>query len=307
MSHQSLNELLLLGNDDVRRCLNMHELVDSMSKALGRYSENSGSHPVRTVLPLSDAGSMFVMPAVEEIPAVKIVTLNPGNVALGLPTHHAVIIAFDSRTGMPVAVMEATYLTEMRTAAASAAALKALAPDVPRRIGIVGSGVQARGHHDLFSTVFGVEEFSVWSPGKDNLRRFCEETGARACASAEEAARDADVVIAATSSRQPVLHDDWIRPGAVVISVGAPMPDMRELGDSVMANAVYVDSRAACLVESGDVIRSGCRVEGEIGEVINGSLSVDASRTRVFKSGGIAIEDAAAAALVLKNHCARVA
>jgi len=302
MSHAP-NSLLFISNEDVRRCLDMHALVDSMSAALGRYSQSSGSHPVRTVLPMGGAGSaMFVMPAVDKVPAVKIVTLNPGNSELGLPTHHALIIAFDNHTGVPLAAIEATYLTEMRTAAASAAALKALSAKEPRKVGIIGSGVQARGHHALFSKIFAVDEFCAWSPNRDNLLRFCAETGARASDSAEEAVRDADVVLAATSSTEPVLHDRWVRPGAVVISVGAPMPDMRELADSVMAHPVYVDSLAACRVESGDVIQSGCRIEGEIGEVINGTLSVDPGRTRVFKSGGVAVEDAAAAALVLKAY-----
>src|SRR5690606_18488030 len=123
-----------------------------------------------------------------------------------------------------LAAIEATYLTEMRTAAASAAALRVLSAEKPRKVGIIGSGVQARGHHALFSAVFEVEQFCAFSPNRQNLLSFCAETGAQACHSAEEAVRDADVVIAATSSVEAVLEDRWIKPGSVVISVGAPMP-----------------------------------------------------------------------------------
>lgn len=301
MSHHAAQRMLFISNEDVRRSLDLSQLVDAMFSVLGTYSRSSGSHPVRTVLPMESRDSaMFVMPAVAEVPAVKIVTLNPGNAAADLPTHHALVITFDPGTGVPVAAIDATYLTQMRTAAASAAALRALSSASPRSVGILGSGVQARGHLELFSQVFGVESFTAWSPTKANLENFCRATGARACGSAREAVEDADVIIAATSTTDPILQDAWVRQGTVILSVGAPMPHMRELSDGVMGHPVYVDSRAACAVESGDIIQSGCMIRGEIGEVINGALDVDENRTRIFKSGGIAVEDASAAALVLR-------
>ena len=122
MSHHAAQRMLFISNEDVRRSLDLSQLVDAMFSVLGTYSRSSGSHPVRTVLPMESRDSaMFVMPAVAEVPAVKIVTLNPGNAAADLPTHHALVITFDPGTGVPVAAIDATYLTQMRTAAASAA------------------------------------------------------------------------------------------------------------------------------------------------------------------------------------------
>lgn len=297
--HQSVSLPFITG-DTVRSIMDLPALVDAMAGALMRYSASHGAHPVRTTLPLASPDStMFVMPAVDAVAAVKVVTLAPDNAAAGIPTHHAVVLAFDAISGVPIAIIDATYLTEIRTAAASAAAVRALMDGAPARVAIIGSGAQARGHVDVLRALFPEAQFFAWSRNPGNLHRFALEAAVTACSSAEEAIRGADLVIAATSSRSPVVESDWLAPGALVVSVGAPVPSWRELGDGVMANPVYVDSREACLRESGDIIATGCTIAGEIGEVLSGRLAVDRSVTRVFKSGGLAIEDAAAAALVI--------
>jgi ornithine cyclodeaminase/alanine dehydrogenase-like protein (mu-crystallin family) len=280
----------LIREDEVQAALDIPALVDAMAGALKRYSSATGDHPVRTVLPLPENGAMFVMPAVDGIAAVKVVTVTPRNNGTELPSHHAVIVAFDKETGVPIAAVEATHLTEMRTAAASAAAARVLLTARPRHVAIIGSGIQARGHHKVFKAIFNPERFTAWSPSAANLNAFCAETGTTATASAQEAVRDADLVIAATSSTQPVVNGAWVKSGAVVISVGAPMPQMRELDADLLATQLFVDSRSACLAESGDVMQTGC-----------GELTFDPSRTRVFKSGGLAIEDAAAVAHLIER------
>jgi ornithine cyclodeaminase/alanine dehydrogenase-like protein (mu-crystallin family) len=295
------SEFRLIAEEEVRAALDIPALVDAMAGALQRYSQATGDHPVRTVLPLPEDGAMFVMPAVDGVAAVKVVTVTPCNHGTDLPSHHAIMLAFDKQNGVPIAAIEATHLTEMRTAAASAAAARAMLSERPRHVAIIGSGVQARGHHKVFTAMFGPEKFTAWSPNAANLAAFCNETGTEISTSAEEAVRGADVVIAATSSTTPVINGAWVKQGAVVISVGAPMPQMRELDDALMNTQLFVDSTSACLAESGDVIQTGCEIAGEIGMLLSGELSCDPSRTRVFKSGGLAIEDAAAVAHVIER------
>ena len=301
----------------VRRLLDLDRLIDVMEETLAVFSTGGARQPVRQAIPVTAHGGFFVvMPAllgsgIGEAMGVKLVTFYPGNAERGIETHMALVALFDPATGEPLVVMDGTYLTEMRTAAVSAAATRRLARPDARVLAILGSGVQARSHLELLSRVRDFAEVRVWSRTAAHVEHFVEtarRTGSAAppkvvaCATAEGAVRGADVVVTATSATEPVLRGAWLSPGAHVNAVGACVAGWRELDDDVMSNVVYVDSRAAAAVESGDVIQSKCAVEAELGELFAGKVVARAEETTVFKSLGMAVEDVAAASLVWQSR-----
>ena len=226
-----------------------------------------------------------VMPAIaEHAMGAKLVSFYPGNAGSGVPTHHAMILLFGTRTGEPLAVLDGRLITEMRTAAVSAAATKHLAHPDSRVLALLGSGVQAEAHLHALQRVRNFEEVRVWSRTAEHARRFAERHGIVAMAP-EGAVRGADVVVTATSAIQPILKGAWLKGGAHVNAVGSPRPNWRELDDAAMANLLVVDSRAAVMKESGDVILSKAKISAEIGEVFAGTASVSAEATTVFQIG----------------------
>src|SRR5213082_4070552 len=231
---------------------------------------------------------------------IKIVTFYASNAERGLPTHMATIFLVDPETGAPLAVMDGTLITEMRTAAVSAVATKLLASPDAKILAILGSGVQARSHVEALRLVRRFEEVRVWSPTKAHAEQFAKEIGAKAMP-AEEAVRGADVIVTATNSKTPVLHGSWLKSGCHVNAVGASRPDWREMDDEAMANVVFVDSREGAMKESGDVILSGAKIYAELGEAFAGKIPSRASETTIFKSLGMAVEDIAAATLVYRS------
>jgi ornithine cyclodeaminase/alanine dehydrogenase-like protein (mu-crystallin family) len=199
--------------------------------------------------------------------------------------------------------MDGRLITEMRTAAVSAAATKLLASPDAKILAILGSGVQARSHVEALRLVRNFEEIRVWSPNAANAERFAKEIGAKAV-SAEKAVRDADVVVTATSSTRSILQGAWLKQGCHVNAVGACRPDWRELDDDAMKNVVFVDSRDGAMQESGDVILSGAKIYAELGEALAGGIDNRANETTIFKSLGMAVEDIAAALLVYRSATA---
>ena len=291
--------LPFLNEEQVRAALRMEDLIPAMERALIDFSAGRVLQPVRQLLSVERHGGYFgVMPAVSDSMGAKLVTFYPNNAGRGLPTHLAIILLFRPETGEPLAVMDGRLITEMRTSAVSAAATRAMAAPDAKVLAILGSGVQARTHVDALSRVRAFEEIRVWSRTPEHAERFAAEIGARAMP-AEQAVRDADVVVTATSSREPVLRGAWLKPGAHVNAVGWPGPQGRELDEEAMRNAVVVvDSREAVLKESGNVLLSGAGIHAELGEVLAGTRPVRREDTTVFDSVGIAVEDVAAARLV---------
>jgi thiomorpholine-carboxylate dehydrogenase len=212
----------------------------------------------------------------------------------------ATIFLVDPETGTPLAVMDGTLITEMRTAAVSAAATKLLASPDAKVLAILGSGVQARSHVEALRLVRNFEEVRVWSPTKAHAERLAAEFGAKAMP-AEQAVQEADVLVTATNSKTSVLKGSWLKPGCHVNAVGACRPDWRELDDEAMSNVVFVDSRDGAMKESGDVILSGAKIYAELGEALAGKIPPRANETTIFKSLGMAVEDIAAALLVYRS------
>ena len=308
-----------LNEGDVRALLPMGDLIACMETALTAFSCGRVRQPVRTVIePPAEGRFFFTMPAwLEAGPAMgaKLVTVYHENARRGLPTHQAAIVLLDAGTGELLAVMDGRYVTEARTAAVSAAALRRLARAGAKTLAILGSGVQAGSHLRAFELVREFEELRCWSPTADNLRKFADaHPEVRPMESAEAAVRGADVVLAVTSSTTPVVWNDWVEPGACVIGVGAYRPEQRELDPLLVARGrVIVDSRAAALKEAGDLVLSMAEghfdaghIAGELGEVLAGRVAGRTSEDQVtiFKPLGQAVEDVAAAQLVYQRAMA---
>jgi ornithine cyclodeaminase/alanine dehydrogenase-like protein (mu-crystallin family) len=304
-----------LGEEEVRALLAPDELISTMESALAAFSRGEVDQPLRTVLQPSRGSWFASMPmASSALGAVgeKLVTVYPGNGARNLPTHLATIVLVDPDTGTLRAVMDGRYITEARTAAVSAVSLKYLAAADARTLAIIGSGVQARSHLRFLPLVRRFESIRCWSPRAERRGRLAAEfPGVAACDSAEEATRDADVIVLATGSPSPVIDAAWVKPGAHVISVGACRPHEREIDPALLASAkLFVDSRESALRESGDVVLGieegrfdANHIIAELGELIAGTVDYrqDKSDSTVLKPLGLAVEDVTAADLVYRK------
>ncbi len=285
----------------IRPLLKLEQLIPAMERALADFSTGRVLQPVRSIVSVTQHhGFMGLMPAVYgDLMGAKLVNLYPDNAARGLPTHLAVIVLFRAETGEPLVVMDGRLITELRTAAVSAVATKILSSPGAKRLAILGSGVQARAHFQALSLVRKFDEIRVWSRNSQHAQALAEEIGATAT-SAEDAVRRADVVVTVTNAAEPVLRGAWLKSGALVNAVGAVGPKRREVDDDAMRGAVIVDSREAALQESGDVLLAGAEIYAELGELLAGVKPKPQTEITVFKSLGLAVEDLAAAKLVLQ-------
>ncbi len=283
----------------IRPVLHWDPLIAAMEAALAAFSLGHVVQPVRNMLTIEEGRRYLgIMPAVaEDAMGLKAVSFYPGNAGTGLPTHMALVLLFRPETGEPLAVMDGRLITEMRTAAVSAAATRCLAAPASHVLALLGSGVQAQAHLEALRHVRPFDEVRVWSRTPEHARRFAARHGAMPM-DVERAVRGADVVVTATNAIEPILKGEWLKPGAHVNAVGSPRPGWRELDDRAMANVVVVDSRDAVLQESGDVILSGASIYAELGEIFAGLKPAPVAQTTVFKSVGLAVEDIAAAKLV---------
>jgi ornithine cyclodeaminase len=311
----------LLTEDHVKSLLSMSELISAMEAAVARFSAREVLQPVRTVLTVGPTHAYFgLMPAYIEQPSrlgAKLVTVFNDNHRRGLPSHLATIVLLDPETGALLALMDGRYITEARTAAVSAVSARHLSRTDAATLAIIGSGVQARSHLEAYADVRTLRDVRVWSPNERSRERFVEEMSGQVPAqlhnsrSAREAVEGADLVVLVTSSPTPVIDDAWVAPGAHVVSVGACRPDQREMAPELVARSrLFVDSRAAALVESGDVVMGLAErrfdeghIAGELGELV---LNRVAGRTSpeqitVFKSLGMAVEDVVTADLVFRR------
>jgi alanine dehydrogenase len=312
-----MNEVIFLDESRVRELLTMNDLIPAMADALAALSAGNPVQPVRTVVPVEDhRGFLGLMPAYNGALGAKIVTFYPHNE--GVHTHNGLILLFKPETGEPLCVMDGRLITEMRTAATSAAATKLLAREDSHVLAILGSGVQARSHLEAMRLIRDIDEVRVWSPR--NAAKFAAEHKVIAAASAEECVRGADVVCIVTGSETPVIKGEWLTPGMHINAVGANRPTWRELDDECLRRSkIYVESREAAFKESGDIIAandlSGSNPIAihEIGDVINAiaasplppfapsPLLSSMDEITLFKSLGQAVEDIAAADLVYRR------
>src|ERR1044071_4062838 len=249
---------LHVSDAEVRRLLGLEPLIPAVRGALIDLSARRVVQPLRSVMEIPpDQGVLFLKPAlVDGVLATKLITQIPANAARGLPTMQATIVLMDATTGRTLAVMDATWLTALRTAAASAVAVDCLTPRSPKVVALLGSGVLARTHAAALRAVRPVSEIRVWSRNPENVARCAFEVEGFAKNTAEEAVHGADIVCTVTTAREPVLKGAWLKHGALVAAVGAPRPNWRELDDEAMANVGIADSYEAAARESGPGARA---------------------------------------------------
>jgi len=317
----SQHKLRILSGDDVRRALPMGEAVAAMKGAFGELSRGDAVVPPRAHIEVADPrGDALFMPsyspATKQL-GVKVVTLFPGNPAAGLPFIQAVVVVLDATNGSPLAVLDGTTLTAIRTGAASGAATDLLARQDAAVAAIFGAGVQARTQLEAVCAVRDIREARVVDVVPGAAAAMAGAVGdrlgitARACATAAEALEGADIVCTATTSEVPVFADSELSPGTHINAVGSYKPHVREIPPETVCRArVVVDQVAMAWEEAGDLIlplREGVisedHIRAEVGQIVLGTKPgrEDAGEITFFKSVGVAIQDLAAAGRALAN------
>ncbi|MEM1943663.1 MAG: ornithine cyclodeaminase family protein [Candidatus Caldarchaeum sp.] len=307
-----------LSDEDVARIVDARKAVEVVEEAYKLYSLRQVVMPVRTRIEAREkTGDILLMPCyvpAMNIFSLKLVTVYPRNTARGLPTINALVVVLDAETGVAKLVSEARALTGLRTAAASAVSIKHLARKGFSRVGVVGCGYQASWqvrvvgglHPDVEFTVFDIDGGRMKS-FVDSMRR--EGFTVEPARSAEELVRTSDVVITVTTSRTPVVMDEWVREGVHISAIGGYTPEMVEIDPKLTAKSkLVVDSREAVMEEAGDIlepIRLGLmtseKIHAEIGEVVAGLKAgrEDDREITLFKSVGLAVQDAAVSKALL--------
>lgn len=286
----------------VAKLLQLPELIAVMRQAMIDLSCGRVVQPQRHVLAVPESDGMLVAMPVASATAVgaKLVSIYPEEAAHGGHTHNAVIVLFDPASGEPLVAMDGRLITEMRTAAVTAAFVDAVAAPEVSSLAILGAGVQGASHLRALRHVRRFADVRIWSRTPERAARLAAEAGGRAL-DREEAVRDADVVVVATAAHDPVLEGRWLRPGATVASVGWAGTEGAELDAAAMGNIVVVDQRAAAQAGSGNVRRHAAVIFAELGEILDGRRQVPAGATVVFDSTGMGCQDLAAAALVWRR------
>lgn len=308
--------ILVLNQQEVEELLDMPGCIDAMSGALSALARGEVHQPLRfMVRPPGEDNLLGLMPVhrggASPLYSLKTVCVFPDNPARGLDAHQGSVTLFDGETGQVRALMNASAITAIRTAAVSAVATRALARDDARELAVVGAGVQARSHLEAMRVARPFDRIRIASRNPEHARALAREFGADATATVEEAVRGADVVVTATSAAEPVVQRDWLKPGAHVNAVGACFPTTRELDSAtVAAAALFVDRRESAESEAGDYViplREGAiapdHIRAELGEVLVGDAEgrrADDELT-VFESLGLAVEDLAAAEYVVRR------
>jgi ornithine cyclodeaminase/alanine dehydrogenase-like protein (mu-crystallin family) len=317
-------QLLVLSAADVHDLLGYAECAQAMRDVLAARARGEVFQPLRTILqPPGAAGLMALMPSYQSGPAagygLKAICITPGNPAIGLDSHQGIVLLSSPQTGEPLAVLNASAVTEIRTAAVSAVATSLLARPDADVLAIIGTGVQATAHLRAIAATRPLAEIRVAgrTPAKAAAFAAAETTAdghaaapVIACDSVRDAVAGAAIVVTATSSAEPVLRSDWLAPGAHINAVGACLPHTREIDTKTMAAAaLFADSRESVLAESGDYLLAAAEgaagpehIRAEIGDLLAGLTPADGRRTpdeiTIFESLGLAVEDLAAAAVV---------
>ncbi len=312
---------LILTQPEVRRLLPMRACMDLMAEALRSLARGEGINPLRSAIRLPEGrGILGLMPGLSGSPnalGLKVVTVFPGNHDTPYDAHQGVVVLFDTDYGLPVAILDASEVTAIRTAAVSGVATELLAREEATELAILGSGVQARTHLEAMLEARSFERVRVYSPTESNRRSFAERARARhgvaveAVESSEEAARGADVICTVTSSGKPVLEGAWIAPGTHVNAAGSSVKFTRELDtDAVVRARLFVDRTESTVNEAGDFLfpkEEGAidetHILGEIGDVLLGEAAGRTSEEEItlFKSLGLAVEDLVSAHYVLER------
>ncbi len=306
----------ILSGSDIRGLLPMGDCIDAMAEVLAALAREEMYNPLRSIFfPPGERTGMGLMPSFRSgdkaAYALKAIVVAPENRARGLDSHQGFVALFDGVTGVPKALLDASTITEIRTAAVSGVATRLLARPESKTLAILGAGTQARSHLEAMREVLPIEHVRAWSrtPGSASELDGVEEVG-----SAEEAVRGADVVVTATAAREPIVERGWLADGVHINAVGSSIKSTRELDTAtVVASSLFVDRRESTVNEAGDYLfplAEGAigpdHIKGEIGEVLIGAVGGRSSDSELtlFKSLGIGVEDLAAAELVVERAAA---
>jgi ornithine cyclodeaminase len=308
-------ETLIVNQSEVPRLLPMKECIEVMARAFAALARSEATMPQRQIVWLGDkSGALGLMPAhISGLGALglKAVTFFPRNEGTELDSHQGAVLLFEAGRGRLLAIIDATSVTSVRTAAVSGLATRLLAREDAGDLALVGSGVEARTHLEAMLAVRKLRRVRVASKTLERANAFAERESRRhsivvtPCATVEEAVAGADIVCTVTSSREPVLRGEWLSPGAHVNAVGSSVPSARELDTlAVLRSRFFVDRKDAALAEAGDFLIpkaegavDDTHIRGELGQVVVGAVAGRLAPTdvTVFKSVGLAIEDLAAA------------
>jgi ornithine cyclodeaminase/alanine dehydrogenase-like protein (mu-crystallin family) len=321
--------VLVLSHRDVLAALPPRACAESMTAVLTARARGETYMPLRSVMAAPGAaGFMGLMPSwrgaqpdAGAVFALKSICVIPDNPSRGLDAHQGTVTLFDGETGVPTAILDASAITEVRTAAVTAVATDALARADARTLAILGAGVQGRAHLEALAPVRDFERVRIYAPTRTHAQAVADSAGhakfeVSVAASAEDAVRGADVVVTATNAREPVFAHGWLKPGAHVNAVGASTPRAREIDTAtVAASALFCDSRESVRNEAGEfqlAVREGAitgeeHIRAELGDVLTGTAPGrhDDGELTLFRSLGIAVEDLAAAQAAVAGARAR--
>ncbi len=303
-------KIRILAAGDVKAALPMPKAIEAMKQAFSQFSAGQATVPLRGHI-ATDQGVTLLMPAYlhgSQNLGVKIISIYEDNPKRDLPTISATVMVLDPQTGFPLALMDGSSLTAIRTGAAGGVAADVLARQNAESVVLFGAGVQARTQLQAVLAVRDITQVSIIDPFDESARRLADEVETWPNApqvtlgqSAGQAVPEADIVIAATTSAVPLFDGNDLKPGAHVTGVGTFTPDKREVDETTVRRArVVVDSYEACLEEAGDIIIPNVPIDAEIGEILNGDKPGRQSDDEItyFKSVGIAVQDTLAAAVV---------
>ncbi len=313
--------MYILSASDVRNLLTMRDAIEVVQTAMVNVSAGKSILPLRTAVGVGGANKLGIMPGVLEengVYGVKVLSLFPDNPAKGLSSHIGAMLLFDPETGAPSAVINADALTAIRTAAASAAATRALSRPDSRVLAIIGSGEQAETHIKAITAIRDIEEVRIAGRSKARAEEFIAPIASTykdirfiAAKDTRSAVAGADIVCTVTSSAEVVLQGGWVTPGTHVNAVGASLPVMQEIDQAlVLKSSLFVDYRPSALAQAKEIIdglASGAFTEthilGEIGEVYAGHINGRSNRDEItlYRSLGIAAQDLAVAEYVLNR------
>ena len=304
-----MSKMLILNEHDVEQLLTMRECIDVMEQALASLARGEVHNPLRSVVRAADAsGFLGLMPAYRggDVPryGLKEVCIFPNNPGRGLDTHLGAVLLHDGENGQLLAVMNASAITAIRTAAVSAVATKLLARENAHTLAIIGAGVQGKSHLEAIPLVRNIDDVRIVSRTREKADALVRK-GVRVVDSVEEAVKGADIIVTATSSREPIIRRNWLDDGVHINAVGSSIAAAREIdSDTVAASSLFVDRRESTMNESGDylsALREGAitddHIRAELGEILLGRAEGRTSPTEItlFKSLGLAVEDLAAA------------